>query len=63
MDREVFIKRLEIFQTSSASMDVKTKAIDRLKNEFFNQDRGNKVKQLLCDISLSSSELKSSELH
>lgn len=59
----MFIKRLETFQTSAAPMDVKEKAIERLKNDFFNSDSSNKFKQILTDISMSSSELKSTELY
>ena len=62
MDREIFIKKLESFQTSAAPMDVKTKAIEKLKNEFFSQDRSHKINQLLCDMSMSSPEFKYSEL-
>jgi hypothetical protein len=61
MNRETFIKKLESFQTSAAPTDVKIKAIAKLKNEFFNQDRNNKINQLLCDMSMGSAELKYSE--
>ncbi len=63
MDREIFIKKLETYQTSMAPINVKVKAINRLKDEFFKQSRMNINKQILDDISASSSELKYSELY
>lgn len=63
MTREIFIKKLETYQTSQAPLDVKQKAIARLKEEFLGLDKDYKYKQILSDISLSSSELKPSELY
>jgi hypothetical protein len=63
MTREIFIKKLETYQSSQAPVDVKQKAIARLKEEFLGLDKDYKYKQLLSDISLSSSELKASELY
>lgn len=62
MTREIFIKKLETYQTSEAPIDVKQKAIARLKEEFLGLDKSYKHKQLLNDIAISSSELKPSEL-
>ncbi|MEA3497979.1 MAG: hypothetical protein U9R16_02855 [Campylobacterota bacterium] len=62
MDREIFIKKLETFQRSAAPIDVKTKAINRLKNEFLNSKQNEKFDQIRYDILISSSELKASEL-
>jgi len=62
MNRDTFIKKLETFQTSAAPMDVKAKAIAKLKDEFFNQDRSHKINQLLSDMSMGSPEFKYSEL-
>ncbi len=63
MTREIFIKKLETYQTSQAPFDVKQKAIARLKEEFLGLDKDYKYKQILSDIALSSSELKPSELY
>lgn len=63
MTREVFIKKLEIYQTSQAPVEVKEKAIARLKAEFTGDDKSYKHKQILTDIMISSSELKPSELY
>lgn len=63
MTREVFIKKLETYQTSQAPVDVKAKAIARLKEQFIGFDKDYKHKQILSDIMISSSELKSSELY
>jgi len=62
MDKALFIKKLESFQTSSAPMEVREKAINKLKNDFFNQDRSHKINQLLCDMSMGSPDFKYSEL-
>lgn len=63
MTREVFIKKLETYQTSEAPFEVKQKAIERLKAEFQGLDKNYKHRQILADIMISSSELKSSELY
>lgn len=62
MTREIFIKRLETYQTSEAPFDIKQKAIARLKEEFLGLDKNYKHRQILNEISISSSELKPSEL-
>lgn len=63
MTREVFIKKLETYQTSEAPYEVKAKAIERLKAEFQGLDQTFKHRQILADIMNSSSELKASELY
>ncbi|MBD3840890.1 MAG: hypothetical protein IE909_03220 [Campylobacterales bacterium] len=62
MTREIFIKKLEVFQSSQAPVEVKEKAILRLKEEFFNYDQSFKHKEILNDIARTYCELKSSEL-
>ncbi|MEA3553799.1 MAG: hypothetical protein U9R39_05305 [Campylobacterota bacterium] len=63
MTTEVFIKRLETYQTSDAPFDVKNKAIERLKAQYQGFDQTFKHRQLLTDIMNSSPELKASELY
>ena len=63
MHREVFITKLQTFQTSSAPIDVISKAIDRLKAEFYGSNIEERNKQILFDIYASSSDLKTSELY
>lgn len=62
MTRETFIKKLESYQTSSAPYEVREKAIRKLKDEFIGFDNQQKMRQVLSDISLSSAELRASEL-
>ncbi len=62
MTREVFEKQLQSYQTSSAPIEVKEKAIARLHAEYFSSLNYMKMKQLLADIDSASSELKSDEL-
>lgn len=61
MTRDLFIKKLEMFQTSSAPIAVKEKAIKELKEQYFN-DSCSRSKQILSSIHASSSELKADEL-
>ncbi|MEA2017669.1 MAG: hypothetical protein U9N59_04405 [Campylobacterota bacterium] len=63
MDRAVFIKRLETYQCSSAPIDVITKAIDRLKEEFYGSNYNERDKQILNHMIISSADLKASELY
>lgn len=63
MTREIFIKNLEKYQTSQAPVEIKAKAIEKLKTEFQAFEETFKYKQLLSDITNSASELKSSELY
>ena len=62
MNRNVFITKLAVFQTSDAPFEVKEKAINRLKNEFFNSNKKEREKQIMYNIALSSAELKFGEL-
>ena len=62
MNRQAFIIKLETYQRSSAPIDVKEKAINRLKNEFYSSDYKSKREKILSDIYMGSSELKQSEL-
>ncbi len=63
MTREVFERQLQSYQTSSAPIDVKEKAIAKLHEEYFSSVNYIKMKQLLADIDSSSSELRSGELY
>ncbi|MEA3552844.1 MAG: hypothetical protein U9R39_00425 [Campylobacterota bacterium] len=63
MNREAFIIKLETYQRSSAPINVKEKAINRLKQEFYNTDFESKKEKILNDIYIGSSELKASELY
>lgn len=63
MDREIFMKKLETYQSSSAPISVITKAIDRLKAEFYTTNYSERNKQILNDMIISSADLKSSELY
>ncbi|MEA3315604.1 MAG: hypothetical protein U9Q30_07115 [Campylobacterota bacterium] len=63
MTKELFIKNLERYQTSQAPVEVKAKAIEKLKTEFQAFDQTIKHKQILADIISSASELKASELY
>ena len=62
MDRNVFITKLAVFQTSDAPFEVKEKAINRLKNEFLDSNRKEKEKQIMYNIALSSAELLFNEI-
>lgn len=63
MTREVYIKKLEIYHISDAPYEIKQKAIAKLTSEFQEMDKTFKHRQILAEISLSSSELKPSELY
>lgn len=63
MTRKAYIKKLEIYHISEAPYEVKQKAIERLTAEFQEMDKTFKHRQILADISISSSELKPSELY
>lgn len=62
MTRDIFIKKIESYQTSQAPIEVKQEAIAKLKQEFFGHDDNYKHRMLLNDILISSSELKPGEL-
>lgn len=63
MNRNVFITQLEVYQTSNAPFEVKRKAINRLKEEFFNSNSKEREKQIMYNIAISSAELKFNELY
>lgn len=63
MTREVFERQLQSYQTSSAPIEVKERAIAKLHEEYFSSANYIKMKQLLADIDSASSELKSDEIY
>lgn len=63
MTREVFERQLQSYQTSSAPVEVKEKAIAKLNEEYFTSVNYIKMRQLLAEIDSSSSELKSDEIY
>lgn len=60
MSKDHFLKKLEMFQASSAPVHIKEAAIKDLKEKYFTQESKNKL--LLSSIVESSSELKPEEL-
>lgn len=62
MSKELFMKKLQMFQSSSAPVAVKEKAINELKQKYFDMESSGKNKMLLSSIDASSSELKADEL-
>lgn len=63
MTREVFEKQLLSYQTSSAPVEVKEKAIEKLHEEYFSSVNYLKMGHLLAQIDSCSSELKSDEIY
>lgn len=63
MTREVFERQLRNYQTSSAPIEIKEKAIEKLHEEYFSSINYIKMKKLLAEIDSASSELKSDEIY
>ncbi len=63
MNKEIFILKLQTYQTSSAPVDVKEKAIQKLKYEFYGSNNQERNKQILNEIYASAADLKYSELN
>jgi hypothetical protein len=63
MTREFFERQLQSYQTSSAPVEIKEKAIAKLHEEYFSTLNYMKMKQLIADIDSGSSELKSDEFY